>query len=253
MSFHGFSKSSVSSVNLDEVNGLYLRSSVSIDKGWRYINGLHLRPILSAMILCLSIRPICFNPSVIHFLIRKEGYFVVPSSFSTGRKGVNIPFQVIKWNVACMLTGAFCGDEICAPLLPMVACGLVLDEIGYHIMISVNPKYKKLSLPHSVSDPVTYHVNGSWIFLADIVIEKSASCSAVHHFWGGWLGVAHLYEWHSHLWASMAVYKKDTSSASIGIASTFIMFVHSTWTFILSGGCLEGGGLLLVSADAVMR
>ena len=46
--------------------------------------------------------------------------------------------------------------------------------------------------------------------LEDVVIEKSVSYGAVCHFWGGWLGVSHLYERHGHRCASLKVEKKGS-------------------------------------------
>ena len=138
----------------------------------------------------------------------EEGDFFRPSSVSPGGEGFNNPSQVIRWHLACIFTVVLCGDEICAPLCPMMASGVVLDEIVYQIMFFSHPIYQKLSLPESVSDPVNFYIDGSWTSLTDVVIDKSVSCGAVHHCWIGWLRVAHLYERHAHSLNYPTVLKK---------------------------------------------
>ena len=157
--------------------------------------------------LCLPFRPVCIRLSVVHFLTMEEGGFVFMLSISPGGEGYNTPLQVIMWHVAWILTGICCGDNICAPLWPMMAGGLVFGEIFYQIMFSSHPIYQKFSFPESVHDPVKLYTNRYWTSLADVVIGKSVSCGAVRHCWSGWLGVAHLCECHARCDDSLTVYK----------------------------------------------
>ena len=118
-------------------------------------------------------------------------------------------------------------------------------------MLSSHPIHQKLSLSESVSDPVKAHVYGYLTPLADVVIDKSVSCGAVCHYWGGWLGVDHLYERHLCCFSSLPVYKKGShfcfhcGSEDISHGHAFDMNWSIEWWF-LKGGLLE-------SADSVMR
>ena len=167
-----------------------------------------IRPILSPPIPCLPIRTICIHMSVVHFLHMEVGEFFRSLYVSLDREGFNITSHVIRWHVACIPTGVLCRDKICHTLWPMLAGGVVIGEIVYQIMFSINPIYQKLSLIDSIYDPVKLHVDYSWTSLEDIVIEKYVSCSAVYHCWGGWLGVTHLCEWHACFCDSLEVLKK---------------------------------------------
>ena len=72
----------------------------------------------------------------------------------------------------------------------MMAGGVILGEVVYHIVFSGHPIYQKLSLSDSVYDPVNLHVYGSSTSLVYVVIDISVSCGAVRHFWGRRLGMA---------------------------------------------------------------
>ena len=78
----------------------------------------------------------------------------------------------------------------------MVDGGAVLGKIVYYIVLSSHIIHHKFSLSESVSDPVKLHAYGNQMILTDVVIEKSVSCGAVRHCWGGWLCMAHLYDRH---------------------------------------------------------
>ena len=88
-----------------------------------------------------------------------------------------------------------------------MAGGVVLGEIVCQIMLSSHPIYQKFSLPDSVSGTVKSHVDCSWTLLANVVVDKPVSCGTACHWWGGWLGVAHLCEHHAHWCASLTVKK----------------------------------------------
>ena len=79
----------------------------------------------------------------------------------------------------------------------MVAGEVVLGEMVCQIVFYLHPIYREFSLPDSVSEPVKFHVNGYQIFLVDSAIDKYLYYGSVCHYWGGWLGVDHLYERHS--------------------------------------------------------
>ena len=149
--------------------------------------------------------------------------------------------QVIRWHLVCILTGVHCGYEIFSLRCPMMYSGVVLGEIVWQIMLSVHTIYQKLSLPDSIYDPVKSHFDGSWTSLADAVIEKSVSCGAVHYFWGGWLGVAHIYERRLCRCDSLSVYQKGSqfcfhyASKDVSHGSAFDM----NWS--IECWLLEGG------------
>ena len=88
----------------------------------------------------------------------------------------------------------------------MVDGEVVLSKTVWQIVLSIHPMNIKLYLSDSVSNPVKAHVYGSWTPLEDVTTAKSVSYGDVRHFWGGWLGVAHIYERHACRCTSMAVY-----------------------------------------------
>ena len=139
------------------------------------------------------IRHVCLCPSIIHFIPREEGDFVRSLSVCLWEEVFNTRLQLISWHVACILTVIHCGDKICDPVWLMMADGVVLSEIVCQIMFSRHPIYQKLSLADSISDPVKLHAGFSWTLSVDVVVDKSVSFGAVHHFWCGWLVVAHIY------------------------------------------------------------
>ena len=110
----------------------------------------------------------------------------------------------------------------------IVTGGVVLGEMVCQIVFSNHPMYQKFSLPDSATYPLKLHGSGSWTFLSEYVIEKSASCGAVCHFWGECLGMDHLYERHARRYASMTVLKMVPSFAYIVLARMFLVVVHST-------------------------
>ena len=169
-----------------------------------------IRPILFPPIPCLPIRIVCIRLSLVRFLPMEKGDFLRPLSVYLDREGFNTTSQVNMWHVVCIITGAHCGEKIYAMLCSRVAVGVVFGEIVCEIVLSSHIIYQKLSLPGSVSEQPKSYVYGSWTYLADVVIEKSVSCGAVLHFWGGCLGVPHLYERYARCCDSTIVYKKGS-------------------------------------------
>ena len=133
----------------------------------------------------------------------------------------------------------------------MMAGWVVLGEISFQITFYSHPIHQRLWLPDSISDPEKSHIDLFWTSLENVVIDKPVSCGAVHHYWGGQLGVYHLYESHACCCASLTVKKRAPSSAFIVLARTFLMVVCSTWPCPLIDGCLRGD--LLGYLDAMMR
>ena len=221
----------------------YLGAPAFVYQRWCYIHGFHLRPISYPPIHRLPIRPVFLYPSVFRLIPWKDGDFVRPLFVSLVEEVFNTPSQVIRGHVACILTGVCCGDEICAPLCPMMPCEVLLGETFFHIMFSSHPIYHKLSLPDSFSDPVKLHVNCSWTSLADVVIDKPVSCGAVRNCWGGWLGVSHIYEHHVHRCASLSGYKKGShfsfhcASDDVSHGCAFDMNWSIEWR-LLEGGII---------------
>ena len=81
--------------------------------------------------------------------------------------------------------------EVVGADVSMMGRSVLLGEVVGMVVTASFPMYKKLTLAHTVADPIKAHVDGFGTGLLDGAIDDTSSGHVVHLERSGWLWVSH--------------------------------------------------------------